>query len=451
VTDLDAARRDFIDASLWHGSLERANAILAAHPGIAGSDIYTSAILGDDESVRRFLANDPSLATSKGGPRNLDALTCLCFSKYLRLTPERTPGFMRAAEALLDAGASATAGFYDESHQPEPEFESVLYGAAGVAHHAPLTRLLLAHGADANDIEAVYHSPETYDNDALKALVETGTLTADSLAIMLVRKHDWHDYDGAKWLLEHGADPNRVTRWKRTPFHQAILRDNAIEFFALCLDHRADPTIATDGVSVAMIAARRGRGDVLDLFEQRGLTLDLRGVDRLLAGCARNDAEAVRTIATAEPKLVRDVVVGGGKPLADFAGNGNAAGVAHLLDLGVDVAATFNEGDGYWDVAPGSMALHVAAWRARHKTVQLLVERGAPVDAPDGKGRTALALAVRACVDSYWMERRAVDSVRALLQAGAAANRVEFPSGYDEVDELLASHPPGRDPNQPSP
>ena len=83
----------------------------------------------------------------------------------------------------------------------------MLYGAAGVAHHAELTRLLLERGADPNDEEVAYHSPETCDNAAMKVLVETGRLTDDSLATMLLRKHDWHDYDGVKFLLEHGADP----------------------------------------------------------------------------------------------------------------------------------------------------------------------------------------------------------------------------------------------------
>jgi ankyrin repeat protein len=43
----------------------------------------------------------------------------------------------------------------------------------------------------------------------------------------------------------------------------------------------------------------------------------------------------------------------------------------------------------------------VAAWKLRADLVQLLLERGAPVDAKDGKGRTSLMLAVKACVDSY--------------------------------------------------
>lgn len=94
-------------------------------------------------------------------------------------------------------------------------------------------------------------------------------------------------------------------------------------------------------------------------------------------------------------------------------------------------------------MAKDSTALHVAAWRARHAAVKLLIERGAPVDALDGKGRTPLALAVRACVDSYWMERRSPESVEALLHAGAAVSGVNFPSGYAEVDELLRRYEEG--------
>ena len=100
----------------------------------------------------------------------------------------------------------------------------------------------------------------------------------------------------------------------------------------------------------------------------------------------------------------------------------------------------FKEGDGYFDIAKDSTALHVAAWRARHGTVKFLIERGAPVNAPDGKGRTPLALAVRACVDSYWTDRRSPESVAALLAAGASVSDVAFPSGYAEVDELLGAH-----------
>src|SRR5204863_344050 len=164
--------------------------------------------------------------------------------------PERSEGFLRAATALLDAGADPNTGFWTTGQYPE--LETALYGAAGVAHHAELTRLLLARGADPNDGEAVYHSPETYDNAAMQLLGELRAM--------------------------------------------------------------------------------------------------------------------------------------GGELLAKFAGTDNAPGVALLLDLGVEVAAPFAAGDGYFDEPQGSLAIHVAAWRARPEVVRLLIARGSPTDVPDAKG-----------------------------------------------------------------
>jgi ankyrin repeat protein len=411
----------FIDASVWHGGLEAAEAILAAHPEVANSSIHTAAILGDDAAVLRFLALDAGSATAKDGPRGWDALTHLCFSKYLRLDRARSAGFVRAATALLDAGASANTGFYDTNHQPDPAFESALYGAAGIAHHPELTRLLLKRGADPNDEEVPYHTPEGYDNGALKVLVESGKVNGASLATMLARKHDWHDYDGIQWLLEHGADPNRMTRWGRTAVHQAVLRDNSLKIFELLMDHGGD------GKTAVAMAARRGRRDLLELFERRGISVELHGVEQLIAACARDDAERIQAIVSREPQLVGVVLAGGGKLLAEFAGVGNTDGVRRLLDLGVDVGARFEEGDVYWDVAKDSTALHVAAWRARHATVRLLIERGAPVNVADGKGRTPLALAERARVDSYWTNLSSPESVEALLRAGATPGPVSDP------------------------
>jgi len=146
-------RAAFLEAALWHGSLDAAAAILAAHPDIAGSDIHTVAVLGDEAAVRRFLAQDPGNATAKSAPYGGDALNYLCLSKYLRLDPTRSDGLLGAATALLDAGADPNTGFWTTGQHSERE--TALYGAAGVAHHAALTRLLLERGADPNDGEAV--------------------------------------------------------------------------------------------------------------------------------------------------------------------------------------------------------------------------------------------------------------------------------------------------------
>jgi ankyrin repeat protein len=423
------------------GTLEHAEMILSRYPQVAASNVYTAAILADEPTARAFLSRDPKSATAKGGPHGWDALTHLCFSRYLRLDPARSEAFVLTARALLDAGASAKTGWYEIIDHPNPRsaFDSVIYGAAGIAQHPGLTRLLLERGADPNDEETPYHVPEGYDNTVMKVLLESGKLNEVSLTCMLLRKTDWHDVEGLRLLLECGADSNAITRFGDNALHHALRRDNRLRAIELLLDHRADPALknARDGRSAVAMAARRGRGDVLTLLEQRGVDLGLHDVDRLIAACAKGDREAISLLVAGEAGLSQELIAEGGTLLAEFAGNGNVEGLRCLLDLGVTASALYNEGDPYFDIAKDSTALHVAAWRAWPSAVKELIKRGAPVNAADAKGRTALALAVKACVDSYWTDRRSPDSVDALLRAGASVSGIDIPSGYAEVDELL--------------
>ena len=425
MTGTDDPRAAFIEASLWHGSLDRSEAILAAHPEIAGSDIHTAAILGDDAAVRRFLELDPSSAIAKGGPRGWDALTHLCFSKYLRLDRARSDGFVRAAAALLDHGASARTGFYDEGHKPKPEWESVLYGAAGVAHHPEMSRLLLDRGADPNDVEVPYHAPETLDNRVVQILVESGKLTPDSIVTMLLRKFDWHDDDGVAWLLDHGADPNLLTHWGKRPLHHALSRGNPLAYFELLVDHGADPTLAAkDGTTAFAIAARMGRADVIDLFARHGFAVALGGDDAFLAACARADEAAARRIVTSDRAVVQRLQSQNSGLLVDFAGSGNIAAVRLMLDLGFDIGSARTNPS--W--MQGETALHVAAWRGHLEMVKLLIERGAPLEAKSHSGATPLAVALNALVEqSEWTpNEKSIAIATALLNAGARVDSVKL-------------------------
>jgi hypothetical protein len=142
-----------------------------------------------------------------------------------------------------------------------------------------------------------YHSPETLDNRTLHVLVDSGKLTQDTIGLMLARKFNWHDDEGVHWLLEHGADPNWPL-WGSRPLHWALRQGTPIHYFQWLLDHGADPLLPDKNGTVPVAeAARRGRADVLELFEQRGVVIALEGDDRFLAACARaNDTEA-RTLA----------------------------------------------------------------------------------------------------------------------------------------------------------
>src|SRR5688572_8552080 len=100
------------------GTLERAEAIRARYPDIAKSSIYAAVLVADDATVRDFLDRDSTLARTKGGPYGWDALTYLCFSRYLRLDSGRSAAFVRTARALLDAGADANTGWYETIDTP---------------------------------------------------------------------------------------------------------------------------------------------------------------------------------------------------------------------------------------------------------------------------------------------------------------------------------------------
>jgi ankyrin repeat protein len=429
--DIQAA---FILEAIWHGSLTEADSMLALHPRLADLSIHTAAILGNVEAVRGFLAADPANATAIAAPYGGNALVYLCMSKYLRLDSSRSNDFLETARLLLDAGADPNSGFWVEGDYPD--FETALYGAAGIAHHAELTKLLLEYGADPNDGEAVYHSPETYENGAMIALVETGEVTQEGLVLMLIRKHDFHDYYGAKYLLELGVDPNG--QWgTTTPFHHALIRDNHLAIISLLLDHGGDPQVVTNGTTIAARAAREGRGDVLEMIKKRELPYTLEGVDRLIEACALGDNVLVKTVSEQDPELLEQMLAMGGTLLAKFAGTGNVNGVRQLLDAGIKVDTVFQEGDSYYEIPKNSLPIHVAAWRGRSEVVKLLVERGSPIDTPDANGRTPLQLAVRACVDSYWTDRRSPESVEILLKAGARAEQISVPTGYEAIDELL--------------
>jgi ankyrin repeat protein len=344
---------------------------------------------------------------------------------------------------LLDAGANPNTGWIEavDHPNPRPEFEAAVYGAAAVAQAAGLTRLLLERGADPNDGETAYHVVETRDNTVLKILLESGKFNERSLTTLLLRKCDWQDEEGLRMILEHGANPSRAEIWGKSAIYQAVLRDNDLSMIEMLLDYGADPAMPNRyGKSAIVLAAHRARARALELFKKHLGSINLTGVDALIAACALDDKHSMQSALAADPQLKLELISQGGTLLAQFSGVGNLQGVRNLLDLGVNAGAIYHEGDVYYGIAKDSTALHVAAWRARTSVVKELIARRVDVNATDGRGRTSLQLAVKACVDSYWTDLRSPDSVRALLDAGASTNGIALPTGYGQIDELFQRH-----------
>lgn len=417
----------------------RARSMVDAMSRDARGDLHLAAALGDAVAVTRALEADPAGAARAGGPFQWDPLTHLCFSVLLDGPDADGGDFVGAAEALLAAGASANTGFRDPKAEPGQDFRSALYGASCLGRHLGLTNALLAHGADPNDPEVAYHLAEGYDNRVLEAVVAHGRCTPSTLATLLRRKCDWHDVRGVHWLLAHGADPRVPTAWPGTTLLHALERDCSVEIVQSLLDAGADPlALEPEDLSPVAYAARCGRGDVLDAMARRGIPLRLTGVDALLAACARGHGPAVRTIANTMPAAVDELEGMAGAVLVRFAGNANSAGIRLLLEIGLPVDARHREGVRYHDYAPMSTALHAAAWRGHPAVVRALLAGGADPNTIDAADRTPLQLAVRACVDSHWTDRRSPESVEALLAAGARVVGIAQPCGYDAVDALLS-------------
>ena len=382
------------------GTLEVADSIRRADPRVAAGDIHAAAVTGDVAEVERLLGTDDRQATAPGGPYGWDALTYLCFSRYLRLRP--SAGFVGAARALLDAGADPNTGFFESAHQPEPVFESALYGAAGVAHHAELTRLLLARGADPElGGEVAYHAPEGFDAEAMQAVVGSGRLSVAGLTTMLHRKLDWTDLDGVRWLLEHGADPNALSPWGDRALHHSLRRGNALPLLETLLEFGADPTLtapAQEDRSAVAVAARSGRPDALESFGSRGFATGLDGDDAFFAALSRGDRSGTLRFVTAEPRIAERLEAAQPGIVATLAGAGNTAGLELALDLGFPMSAD---------------ALAVAVWRERAEAVRLLLARGAL------PSETELSLAERALTEmSEWTPHRSRE-ILDVLQARA--------------------------------
>ena len=76
MTSANDALSAFIEAASVPrdgGTLDRARAILSEHHEVATANICATAVLGDDDGVRRFVVRDAATATATGGPCGWDA------------------------------------------------------------------------------------------------------------------------------------------------------------------------------------------------------------------------------------------------------------------------------------------------------------------------------------------------------------------------------------------
>ncbi|MGH2858779.1 MAG: ankyrin repeat domain-containing protein, partial [Solirubrobacteraceae bacterium] len=186
-TDADEPAADRLCrlACLWYredgpSRWAAARRLLAERPTLSGANIWTAAVTGDLAATERLLADDPSLASRRGGPFGWCPLAYLAYSR-LDATIAAEP-VLGVARMLLEAGADPNEGYLWHG-LPTPF--TLLTGALGHGelgpdnqpphpHSIALARMLLDAGADPNDGQALYNRMFQPDDDHLALLLEYG-------------------------------------------------------------------------------------------------------------------------------------------------------------------------------------------------------------------------------------------------------------------------------------
>jgi ankyrin repeat protein len=435
----------FLEAAIA-GDQKEAARLLAEIPPTARADIFVAAMTGEAAVVEEALQRDPAAAVRKGGPKNWDPLLYVSFSRFHQDGPERAQGIIRVARALLANGADSNTHyleyFYQENKLP------ALWAATSEANHPALARVLLEAGANPNDCESVYHAAEHNHREGLAVLLEFGANLSgpfqpwNNTPLFFILGHKPGNaaaaraLQGARWLLEHGADPNAPSyEYEGRPIHLAAANGWEVELFEWLLRHGADINIRQkDGKTAYALAARHGHVHAVEWLRQHGAQTALTASDEFFAACSRGDEAAVKALLERIPGLVQSLPEKEKRPFATAATNDNAEAVRLMLLAGIPIDTRGECGE---------TALHFASWFGNIATVRILLAHGAPLEIKDTIYQaTPLGWACHGSENCRNPKGDYGAVVEALLAAGAVSGE-EF-SGSEAVNEALRRAREGR-------
>lgn len=230
--------------------------LLERHPAIARDNIHTAVAAHDLDAVNSFLASDPALATR---PSAFDGWTPLLRLAFARLpSTALSDNALGIAQLLLAHGAAAN-GFWSDGSNHFTALTGVIGGGENGQPAHPqaeaLARLLIAHGADPLDGQALYNSSlETDETHWLELFWEETAkrgqqdrwrepireLPAPPLDYLLGNAVPRQPRRAA-WLLAHGARADTVNAYSRRSLVGQALLDGREDLVALLRDYGAAP------------------------------------------------------------------------------------------------------------------------------------------------------------------------------------------------------------------
>ncbi|MEO7755138.1 MAG: ankyrin repeat domain-containing protein, partial [Dokdonella sp.] len=244
--------------------------------------------------------------------------------------------------------------------------------------HGPYTAIEEAKRAAAGDHPQSSPAELAATKERLKHGADPTRELADAVA--------GNDPARVRWLLEHGADPDKVVEVDHNALQWAV-REGHVELAQILLDHGANVEIRDDdGWSPLMSAVWRDDASMIPLLLDKGAKLDgygSKGWNALAIAITYGDVAQVQRLLTAgaDVNAMNDA---GYTPIM-FATAKSADGVLDLLiDKGANVRASNKA---------GITSLMLAAAENNDVGVQRLLAAGADPAARNGNGQSALDIA----------------------------------------------------------
>lgn len=349
-----------------------------------GDDPWLACAVGDEARLRAAVAQDADWVHRPGGPLRLPPLIAVTHSSLARL-PAFADRLQACAALLLEAGADANqrvGNRWPPASLDAPDASqrlSALYGAAGQNHHAGMARLLLDAGADPNDGESLYHALGSLE--CTRLLLQAGARVPGTNA--LCRVLDMDDLPALRLLLAHGADANEQPPGGTAPLLWAIRRRRSLAHVRALVEAGANPAACTaDGIPAHIQALRYGLPGVAAYLREAVGAGGVPAAERFVAACAEGDEVEARALLAAQPGLAQALTDAQQRLLPELAAQPDCAAAVRLM---VRLGWPIDAHGGDWD----GTALHLAVFRGDAALTRFLLEHGADWRARHGFGDNA--------------------------------------------------------------